>query len=234
MNDELWDQGRYFRFVIAPPKVNASVDLWIAPGETLSNAIETLHYLQLLPPPRVTLSVKCVFRSRLVPLDTCVFDMDVGEDDSIYVVAAGQGVTPSEFDKVTTMFGEGAEKEARTLLRRVLVPQLMTDINWNNLANTLMEMRKALMLCEWARVEEMAKQIMPKFLWTMGVEFQFRVKLTHEQREIVARRANMALKQELMKIPGAEKLGPDVIREIVAQAPSLEEAMQKIREIVGK
>ena len=232
MDAELWEQGRYIRFVIAPPKVNASVDLWIAPSETLSDAIEILHFLQLLPPPAVTLSVRCVFRSKLVPLDTCVFDMNVGEDDSIYVVAAGRDVTPCVFDKVATMFGTSAvaEEEARKLLRRVLVPTLMTDLDWNSLANTRMEMRNALMLSEWAKFEELAKQEVNVFQWHVIWEIRFRVKLTEEQRAMLVQRGL----RELANIPGAEQLGQDVIREIWAQAPSMEEAIERIREIVGK
>ena len=221
---DAWDDGRYVRFVVGPPKASWDLSLWITEADTLEDAIDTLINCQL-PPFQRHLSVKVVFRSKVLSLTTRIFDIDMDDQDTFYVVASP--LSGEEFDTlVSNLSKDFDEDKVRIAVNKYciegLIRQFLTpppgqppEILMIELRNALLEhdLRKFTTL--FGRNIRLLSQLAPD----LDYERYLRVRLAEEVRHMFKARVTVmiAFHKLLRLVPGAIHMDASVLLDILAQ-----------------
>lgn len=238
---DAWDDGRYVRFVVGPPKASWDLSLWITEADTLDDAIVTLINCQV-PPFQRDLSVKVVFRSKVLSLTTRIFDIDMDDEDTFYVVASP--LSGEEFDTLVSNFSKDFDEDkvriavnkycSEGLIRQYLTspPEQPPEILMIELRNALLEVDFRKFTTLFGRNIVLLSQLAPN----LDYERYLRVRLTEEVRHMFQARVTelIALYKLLRLVPGAAHMDPSTLLDILAQKENnADAAAEEVRDILS-
>lgn len=240
---DAWDDGRYVHFVVGPPKASWNFSLWITEADTLDAAIATLMNCEV-PPLQSHLSVKVVFRSKVIPLTTRIFDIDMDEEDTFYVVASP--LSGEDFDTLVSKL----TKEMKFDEDKVLVAvnkyctadsavHFLTSPPGQPSEPLMIELRNALLQHNITKFLELFAHnisFFSRLTPDLDYERHLRVHLTDEERGRVKFRVQQltALAKLICSVPDAAKVDASILWDILAyEANDPDAAAEKLRDILS-